>query len=132
MICSMFGIQHQSCVSETIHAVSEALDNGDKSFTKRNLGFGPEHLTRETALKDHSRRMYYNLFKETDQYKIFLIMDGTYIYIEKSGDIAIQKKTFSGQKKRNLIKFFMIILPSGYILHAGGPYYADGNLNKNK
>lgn len=122
MLASLFGIKNQSTISETIEAVAQALD---KDFTKRYLGFG--HSSRDAALDEHSRRMYYNLFEEADSTKLFLIMDGTYIYVAKPGDIELQKLLYSGQKKRNLVKFFMIVFPSGYILDAAGPYYADGN-----
>ncbi|XP_035714512.1 uncharacterized protein LOC118438406 [Folsomia candida] len=121
---SLFGIPNQSCVSETIDAVATALDN---HFVKKYLGF--EHLSCEAALRDHSRPIYSKLFKEEDPTKLFLIMDGTYIYIEKPADFHLQKLTYSGQKKRNLIKPFMIVLPSGYILAACGPYYANGANN---
>ncbi|XP_035702689.1 uncharacterized protein LOC118434065 [Folsomia candida] len=124
VLSSLFGIPNQSCVSETIEAVATALDN---HFVKKYLGF--EHLSREAALRDHSRPIYSKLFKEEDPTKLFLIMDGTYIYIEKPADFQLQKLTYSGQKKRNLIKPFMIVLPSGYILTACGPYYANGANN---
>lgn len=108
-------------MSETIDAVATALDN---NFVKKYLGF--EHLSREQAVRDHSRPIYSKLFKEDDPTKLFLIMDGTYVYIEKPADFHLQKLTYSGQKKRNLVKPFMIVLPSGYILAACGPYYANG------
>jgi hypothetical protein len=110
-------------MSETIETVTDALN---KSFVKNNLGFGKEHMSRATALKDHSLEMYYTLFEEPDHSKLFLLMDGTYVYCDKPGDFKMQKKTFSGQKKRNLVKPFMIVLPSGYILDARGPFGADG------
>jgi len=121
---SLFGVSSQARVSDTITSVSAALG---KSFVKNNLGF--EHLSRKDALEHHSRNMYYTLFEEVDRSKIFLVMDATYVYIEKPGDFATQKLTYSGQKKRNLVKPFMVVLPSGYILEASGPWYATGANN---
>jgi len=74
--------------------------------------------------------MYYTLFEEVDRSKIFLVMDTIrYVYIEKPGDFATQKLTHSGQKKRKLVKPFMVVLSSGYILEASGPWYAKGANN---
>lgn len=123
MLASLFSIRNQSCISDTILQVARTLG---KDFLKQNLGLG--HLSRATALRDHSRDMYYKLFEEHDKTSLFLIMDGTYVYVDKPSDFEIQKLTWSGQKKRNLIKPFMIVLPSGYILEAS-PWFANGNDN---
>jgi hypothetical protein len=124
VLASPFGVKHQARISETIEAVAVAMD---KTFTKSNLGFGPAHLSRDAALKDHLRRMFYKLFEENSPSKLFLIMDGTYVYIEQPRDPDLQKLTWSAQKNKNLVKPFMIVLPSGYILDAAGPYWANGN-----
>ncbi len=123
MLCSLFGFDSQGRMSETIDAVTNALNS---SFVKRNLGLRREHMNRTTALKDHNLDMYYTLFEEADRSRIFYIMDGTYVYCDQPGDFKWQKKTYSGQKNRNLVKPFMIVLPIGYILDARGPFGADG------
>jgi hypothetical protein len=73
--------------------------------------------------------MYFEVFEEQDLSSVFLVMDGTYVYIDKPQDFTLQQLTYSGQKKRNLLKPFMIVLPDGYILDASGPWYANGNIN---
>jgi len=107
-------------VSETISQVTTALEG----FRNENLGLN--HITREHAQEQHSRRIFACIFEESDPTKLFLEMDGTYVFVEKSGDFAIQQMTWSMQKNRNLVKPFMIILPSGYILDAVGPWFANG------
>jgi hypothetical protein len=83
---------------------------------------------REDAIRIHSRRIFHDLFEAGDD-KLFVVLDGTYVYVERPLDFEIQKLTYSGQKKRNLVKPFMIVLPSGYILDAPGPYWANGKNN---
>jgi hypothetical protein len=111
VLAHLFGIVNQSCISDTIDSVLKALE---AKFVKENLGF--EHLSRQAALDDHSRNMYFKLFEEEDLNTIFLVLDGTYVYVEKPMDFVTQKLTWSAQKLRNLVKPFMIALPSGYIL----------------
>lgn len=95
----------------------------EKTFVPENLGFS--HISREKALAEHSRQVYYKIFEEADRTKNFLVLDGTYVYVEKPGDFELQKKTFSGQKNRNLVKPFMVVFPDGYILDATS-WFADG------
>lgn len=54
--------------------------------------------------------------------KAVIIIDGTYIFIEKSSKIQFQKITYSMHKKSNLIKPFMIVYPDGFIAAVCGPY----------
>lgn len=56
-----------------------------------------------------------------------LILDGTYLYIQKSKDHTFQKITFNNHKKRNYIKIMMGTAPDGEIIFALGPYRAVDN-----
>jgi hypothetical protein len=123
---NLFGIASLRSVSDTIAAVASCLE---LQFVPGNLGL--THITREETLQNHSSEMYNRLFEEPDQSRVFLVLDGTYLYVEKSCDFEIQKKTYSSQKSRNLVKPFMIVLPDGYILEANGPWYADGRVDSN-
>lgn len=64
---------------------------------------------------------------DTDSSQAHLIMDGTYIYIEKSQDHQFQKATYNAHKKRNYIKMMMGTSPDGEIIFADGPYMAVEN-----
>src|ERR1700744_6436443 len=58
-----------------------------------------------------------------------LVLDGTYIYIQKTADLDLQSRTFSPHKHRNLTKFMMVTMRDGYIIDATGPYFADSKKN---
>lgn len=120
----------QPCVSDAIESVCQALE---KEFVSDNLGYNQPNLTRDDATRDHSRKLVNKLFCDAKEEDVmFLIADGTYIYVQKPTDFAEQMKTFSMHKHRNLQKCIMIILPSGYILEAAGMYGADGDNNDAK
>ncbi|OXA47752.1 hypothetical protein Fcan01_17179 [Folsomia candida] len=50
---------------------------------------------------------------EAPEDTLFPIFDGTYLYIDKPSDFELQKKTWSVQKNRNLVKPMMIVLEDG-------------------
>lgn len=53
---------------------------------------------------------------------------GTYLYTEKSArDHTFQKRTFTDQKKRNLVRPLVFVTTSGHILHVAHPYLARNN-----
>lgn len=56
-----------------------------------------------------------------------LVVDGTYIHIEKSSNHHFQYKTYSGQKLDNLIKPFLTCCTDGYIVDIHGPFTAHDN-----
>lgn len=80
------------------------------------------------------------LYCNSDTDKVVLVLDGTYIYIENSGNQSFQKKTYTQQKKRNFIKIMMCVTTNGKIVFVSGPYAAVENdakilntiLDKNK
>ena len=102
--------------------LNEARCSMLRNFMPQNLS---ESLTREKLPSNHTpvSSKLFNL----DINKSAFIMDGTYIYIQKSSNYKFQKQSYSSQKKRNLIKPFMIVLPDGYIVNALGPYEASKN-----
>lgn len=54
-----------------------------------------------------------------------LVLDGTYVYVQKSSDYEFQRKVYSSHKNRSLVKPMMVVGTDGYILSAIGPYFAD-------
>jgi hypothetical protein len=113
----MFGIKNVMTVSDSIDSVSRALE---KYFVPHFLGFG--HLSREQCINQHGREIFRTIFEAEDD-ALFLTLDGTYLFTDKSADFDDQKSTWSEQKKRNLVKPMMIILESGYVLDCPGPYF---------
>lgn len=52
--------------------------------------------------------------------KIIIVFDGTYLFIQKSGNFDFQRKTYSGHKHCNLIKPMMAVFTDGYIANVWG------------
>lgn len=104
-------------VSRVFHAVLEALS---KTVVPKYLGAG--HMTRAEAI-NHNTTFTKCFYGD----KVTLILDGTYIYIPKSSDHKLQRSSYSGQKKRNLVKFMSIVLPDGYVLDTIGPFFGNEN-----
>ena len=81
---------------------------------------GANSRTREQFLEINS--LFSKLLLELESDKLVLIADGTYLYCQKSLNSTIQRLLFSGQKKRQLVKPFIICLANGYIIDAYGMY----------
>lgn len=99
-----------------------------ENFANKFLSF---QSTTNEVIRSHTTEIARNLFSQT---KHILVLDGTYIYVEKSGNFLFQRKSFSGHKHRNLVKFFMTVLTDGFALDVSGPFEAnisDSNLLKN-
>lgn len=90
--------------------------------------FVPLHLftrTQEDILR-HTTPLSQKLFK-TNKDSLILVWDGTYIFTIKSSNYDFQKKTYSMQKQRNLIKVMMCVSTDGLIVGMYGPYDAKRN-----
>lgn len=75
----------------------------------------------------HNTDISARLYAQGDPQVITQIWDGTYVYIDKSSNIGFQKKTYSGQKKRNFVRMMMCVSPDGYIEKVYGPFEATTN-----
>ena len=92
----------QALVNETLTAVANALTS---SFVPLHLGY--DHITREDAISHHVPA-FTSTVLETQPGELIGIMDGTYLYIDSPKDYGLQRKTYSGHKKRNLVKSMMV------------------------
>lgn len=115
-LSSLCGVPKGS-VSRIFHAVLSALC---ETVVPRFLG--TDHMTRLEAI-NHNTTFTKCFYGD----KVTVILDGTYIYIPKSSDHKLQRSSYSGQKKRNFIKFMSIVLPDGYVLDTIGPFYGNEN-----
>jgi len=59
---------------------------------------------------------------DLDGSQLILIADGTYLYCEKSENSDTQRKLYSSQKKRHLIKPFVIVAENNVIIGIYGPF----------
>ena len=80
------------------------------------------HLSRSEAI-DHNTSFSNEFFGE----KVTIIWDGTYFYAGKASSHEFQRATYSGQKKRHLVKFMSLCLADGYCLDTLGPFFGTAN-----
>lgn len=106
-------------------SVREALM---KNFVPRHLGF--QHISHQELCLHHITPIARKLFtSEDNQDQAVLILDGTYIYIQKSHDYEFQRLSYSLHKNRPLVKPMMVVAPDGYIISVLGPYLSDYHNN---
>lgn len=117
-LCSL----HIGCKSMSRSAL---VDNHTTAFAKRFFGTDETAgITRPVVVVDgivnetHDITLFVDIFHDT----------GTYIYTEKSSsDHTFQRKSFTDQKKRNLVKPMVIVSTTGYIIDIVHPYLARNN-----
>lgn len=97
-----------------------------KDFVPLNLGLS--HVSREEVINHHTRKLAQSLFTESDD-KVILVLDGTYIYIQKSNNFQFQRRSYSVHKGKPLVKPMVIVTTTGYFVTVMGPYLADSRNN---
>ncbi|CAF3854928.1 unnamed protein product [Rotaria sp. Silwood1] len=124
ILCTLFGLQNKRQVTRILESANIALT---QHFVSKYLGF--HHITREQVLKEHTRPLAQQLLADNDANKAIIILDGTYVYIQKSSNNLLQRRTYSLHKGKQLVKPMMIVSTDGYIISAMGPYLSDGKNN---
>lgn len=108
-------------IQRIIPSVREALM---KNFAPRHLGL--QLISHQELCLHHITPITRKLFtSEDNQDQAVLILDGTYIYIQKSHDYEFQRLSYSLHKNRPLVKPMMVVAPDGYSLSVLGPYLSD-------
>ena len=102
VLASMFHLKDKRCVSRIIHSAVSALM---KDFIPHHLGF--RHIDRDTVLLEHQTAIATQLMAERDD-QVIIVMDGTYLFVQKSRDNIFQRRSYSMHKHRNLIKPMII------------------------
>lgn len=87
------------------------------------LYLGMDHITRNQII-DRNRRLPSFIYGNQESPKAILIVDGSYIFIQKSSNFLFQRNSYSLHKFQNLIKPFMLVCGDGYIVDVTGPYAA--------
>ncbi|XP_052706742.1 uncharacterized protein LOC128182176 [Crassostrea angulata] len=103
-------------IRRAVSSIRQVLSN---KFVPNHLGF--KHITRDAVISEHTRPLAKELFSPTINQAI-LVLDGTYIYVQKSSQFSFQRRSYSMQKQRHLLKPMMIVTTTGYIVSAIGPY----------
>ncbi|CAF4595829.1 unnamed protein product, partial [Rotaria socialis] len=77
-----------------VKAVSRVLDSARTSlmehFVPRYLGF--QHISRQDVIDKHTRPLAARLFTKPGDNNAILILDGTYVYAQKSANNIVQRK----------------------------------------
>lgn len=119
-IAKCFGVSRAKATNDIDKARSALTEN----FVPKYLGFA--NLSRDFLLQNctiSSRILHCGNNPDV----LITVFDGTYIYIDKSGNYEFQKQTFSGQKKRNFVRPMMCVTTNGYIIDVLGPFKASTN-----
>ena len=98
-----------------------------EGFVSQHLGFA--HVSRDEIIQQHTRSLAQEMFSNIDSTSAILVPDGTYIYIQKSGNYTFSRRSYSLHKHRPLLKPTMIVSTTGYIITVLGPYLADAKNN---
>lgn len=123
LMSTIFNIS-KSSIRRAIASVRQALY---RSFVPLHLG--PEHITRQQVINEHTRPLANELFGNLIDPPVILVLDGTYIYIQKSNNFHFQRRSFSVVKGRPLVKLMIIVTTTGYFFSVDGPYLADSKNN---
>lgn len=84
-----------------------------KDFTPHHLGL--QHIDRQAVLDHHQTAIATELFT-TNPNQLCIIMDGTYLYIQKSSNNEMQRRTYSFHKHRHLVKPMIITTTVSFFL----------------
>ncbi|XP_065935231.1 uncharacterized protein [Magallana gigas] len=123
LMSTIFGIS-KSSVRRAISTVRTALM---KKFVPENVGL--HHISRQEVIANHTRPLAQSLFGNMTQSQAIAVLDGTYIYIQKSNHFQFQRRTYSIHKGRPLVKPMVVVSTDGYFLTVVGPYLADSRNN---
>ncbi|XP_033725099.1 uncharacterized protein LOC117315068 [Pecten maximus] len=123
LLSTLFNIG-KSGIRRAISSTRTALGS---HFTPKFVGF--RHISREVVIKDHTRPLAQELFGSFVQSPAILVLDGTYIYIQKSNHFKFQRRSYSLHKGRPLVKPMMFVSTTGYIVSVMGSYLADSKNN---
>ena len=98
ILAILFHLDNKRVVSHIISQVRKALIN---DFVPNHLGL--QHINRETAIEKHQTKIA-SILHSNKPDQLIVIADTTYIFVQKSSNNQIQRKTYSSYKHRNLVK----------------------------
>lgn len=116
-IGSHFGLTSRS-ISSRIRNVREIV----------HKDFAPNYLFHRSRneLLEHTTESSRILYQKNDK-AVVSIWDATYLFVIRSSNYKFQKDSYSVQKKRNLLKVMLCVMPNGLIAGVYGPYSARAN-----
>ena len=108
ILAVLLGLSDCKTVSNVLQSARVALM---KHFVPHNLGF--EHISRRTLIDQRTRPLAQILLADNNNDKAILVLDTTYIYVQKSTNNKLQRKLYSVHKKRSLVKMMMVVSTNG-------------------
>jgi hypothetical protein len=118
-ISTLFSLSNFQTVGEYCSQVRKSLIN---DFVPKNLG--ASHLPRNDWIKQNTL-ISKELFNVENN--LILVADGTYCYCQKSSNNMFQRKAYSMQKSRPLVKPFVVCSTNGRIVDIYGLFPATDN-----
>lgn len=93
-------------------------------FVPKNLGFNS--IQREALIRSVSN-MAKELYLKNKNNKAVIILDGTYVYCNKTQNYSKQRELYSTHKCRNLFKPMVFVTTTGQFIEVFGPFKALDN-----
>ncbi|CAF2876276.1 unnamed protein product, partial [Rotaria sp. Silwood2] len=98
VLAILFHLDNKRVVSHIISQVRKALIN---DFVPYHLGL--QHISREIAIEEHQTNIA-SILHSNKPDQLIVIADTTYIFVQKSSNNQVQRKSYSMHKHRNLVK----------------------------
>lgn len=119
-VAAYFGNLKQTDVCRYCEQVRTSLS---EYFVPENIG--PSHLSREQWLS-HNTQTVNEIYLKGEK-RFVAVLDGTYVWCEKSMNNTFQRQTYSVHKKTHLVKPFVITAADGHIVDIYGLFEATKN-----
>ena len=126
ILATLFGIS-KTAIRRAVNSARVALSH---DFVPFNVGF--QHISRQEVIDKHTRPIAQTLFGVEGNPPAILVIDGTYVDIQKSTTFAFQRRTYSQHKHRSLVKPMVFVTTTGYVMSVIGPYLSDPKNNDAK
>lgn len=102
VLATLFCLKDKRAISKIINQVRQALKN---DFVPHYIGFN--HIDRQSVIDNHQTAVATALLAENSS-QLCIVMDGTYLSIQKSTNHLFQRRTYSMHKHKNLVKPMII------------------------
>ncbi|CAF4907643.1 unnamed protein product, partial [Rotaria socialis] len=124
ILAVLFQLPDKKAVSRSLKTVRTALMT---RFVPSNLGFN--HITRQEIIDQHTSTMARRLMCDAESNTAIVVIDGTYIYMQKSRNNEFQRKSFNLYNKRSLLKPMINVSTTGYVIACIGPFCSNYSNN---
>jgi hypothetical protein len=102
VLATIFCLKDKRTVAYVINEVRQALKT---DFVPHHIGLN--HINRQSVI-DHHQTAIATALLAKNSHQLCVVMDGTYLPIQKSSDSLFQRRTYSMHKHKNLVKPMII------------------------